>query len=546
MSDLEKDNSPTSRTVTAENAPQAVQTVPQDHSYIGGWRFIVILVLLLVCLFIVQMDSSITSTAIVTISDDLGQYDKSPWVLSAYMLTYGALQILWAKLSDTYTRKTTFLIALAFFTGFSGACAASNTMVQLIIFRACQGIGGCGVYALVQVIFFEILPPKDWPKYAGLFTGAIALSYILGPLVGGAISLQGAWRWIFLLNVPICVVALVGTTFVFPRTLWTEPSAAEGRNPNPVARSVWHLDILGSILLLGTCLLPSTGFQQAALGYRWTSSAVLPFLLCSLPFAIGFLMWERFLTLKREYPVPVLPWRVFQSRQWLGMLLNTMFSGAILTIGLFQIPQRFMNTNGLSAFDAAVRLLPFGTFVPGGSFLVAILTGRVKMRPSILILTGAILQLIGSALLSHIPSDTSIHPSQYGFHILIGTGIGLVQTSLLLLVPYVVNKADLAVGTSSMSQFRILGGLFGVGIATSISTLYLKRHLPGVLPANAVSDILDKTENLQHLTQSIRERAQVIFAESYRLQIFIAIGLAAAQIPATLLMWTNQKIGVEG
>src|SRR4051812_33921125 len=101
-----------------------------------------------------------------------------------------------------------------------------------------------------------------------------------------------------------------------------------------------------------------------------------------------------------------------------------------------------MNTNGLSAFDAAVRLLPFGAFVPGGAIIASALTGRPRVRPSILILAGGILQLIGSSLLSHIPSDTRIHYSQYGFQIVTGTGIGLVSSSLILLIPYVVEKLD--------------------------------------------------------------------------------------------------------
>jgi MFS family permease len=108
--------------------------------------------------------------------------------------------MIWAKVSDITGRKPTLILALVVFTIFSGMCGASQNLIQLIMFRWCQGLGGCGVFALVQLIFLELVPPRRWPATMSLITGMIALSTIIGPLLGGGITLKGSWRWIFLLK----------------------------------------------------------------------------------------------------------------------------------------------------------------------------------------------------------------------------------------------------------------------------------------------------------------------------------------------------------
>lgn len=186
--------------------------------YIAGWRLHLITFWLLPSLFVVQMDTSITSNSILTITNDLEGFKISSWVFTAYMLsfcgTYRPLpipsssklnlhtgfQLIWAKLSDILSRKVVILASLAIFTVFSGACAASQTLVQLIMLRWIQGIGGCGVFSLVQLVLFELVPRAKWPTYVSLVSGVIALSLVIGPLIGGAIAQTGDWRWIFLIK----------------------------------------------------------------------------------------------------------------------------------------------------------------------------------------------------------------------------------------------------------------------------------------------------------------------------------------------------------
>lgn len=235
-------------------------------------------------------------------------------------------------------------------------------------------------------------------------------------------------------------------------------------------------------------------------------------------------------------------------------------------ICLIQIPQRFMTVYGLSPFNAALRLLTFGAFVPAGSSIAAALMGKLKIPPCFIILAGAALQLVGAILLSDIPTDTVIHPRQYGFQILLGTGIGFVACGLILLVPFAMEKRDLgksfasvgcsyyfrlsltikAVGTASISQFRVLGGLISIGIATSLSTPYLRTHLTDVLPPELAYSVLEKTENMYSLPIEVREGVKAVFGKSFNLQIKMVIGFSAAQFPATWLMWTGQTVNPVG
>ena len=151
-------------------------------------------------MFLAQMESTITSTSVITITDDLGGYIKSSWMLTAYWLTSGAFQIIWAKISDIAGRKPTIITACSIFTVFSGACGGSQTVIQLIMFRWLQGIGGCGILALGQLIFFELVPPEKYPPYIALVTVVVALSLVVGPIIGGGITDHGNWRWVFLIK----------------------------------------------------------------------------------------------------------------------------------------------------------------------------------------------------------------------------------------------------------------------------------------------------------------------------------------------------------
>ncbi|KAF2741964.1 MFS general substrate transporter [Sporormia fimetaria CBS 119925] len=540
---FETDTSNSCENDTTASKEGTAITENEEDRYLTGWKLHLITLQLLISIFIVQMESSIVSTSVLAITDQLGGYSESSWLFTAYLLTYCGLQMVWAKASDIIGRKKTLLASLCVFTLFSGLCGASQSLHQLIHFRWLQGSGGCGVFALVQLVFFELVPPRKWPTYISLVTGMIALSLIAGPLLGGAITQNASWRWIFLLNVPVGVLTMVGIAFAFPSKLWNEPisqvitTATTGRT---LTQSLQRIDVIGSALLIGACVLFTTGAQQAATTSKWDSPTVLALLVCAVPFAVAFFAWQRYVTQRNRVIEPVFPWRFCQSRIRMGMIINTYLVGTVLYVMVAQIPQQYTTVHGLSAFSAATKLLPFGVLVPSGSAMAAALMGKPRIPPCWIVLAGAVLQLLGLVLLSKDNGIDSISAARYGFHILIGTGVGFVNAALTLLVPYVMDKKDLATGTSAISQFRVLGGTIGIAIAASISTPYIRRNMNQFLDNSTTQGILERTEMLRGLDMTTQREVRGIFEHGYNLQTLLLIGFAAAQIPITGLMWTNQ------
>ncbi|KAI4954916.1 hypothetical protein J4E86_006226 [Alternaria arbusti] len=537
------DNSSAEKASTNTSAPdEAEPVVATDESkYITGLKLYLINAGLTISIFLVTLESTVISTAIVDITDELGGYEKSSWLFTAYMLTYCSLQMIWAKLSDIAGRKYTLIASLLIFTIFSALCGASQTLIQLIMFRWCQGIGGCGVYALTQLMFMEIAPPGKLPKYMAGVSMVLALSLITGPLLGGGITLHGSWRWIFLLNVPVGVLTAVSLCFTLPRTLFNEP-AAQQTHPIFSKHSLSRLDFLGATLMLGTLVLLATGLQQASLDYAWSSNKVLPLLVVSAPFAVAFFTWQWYITQRRTNPEPVFPWRFCQSRIQLGMIINTYLSGTVMFVCIAQIPQRFITVNGLSPLAAAARLLTYGAFVPFGSGIAGAMMGKPRIPPCWIILGGSLMEILGIALLSQIDTSSHIDASQYAFQIIAGTGTGLVNSGLILLVPYAMDKRDLAVGSAATSQFRTLGGLVGIAIVTSISTPYIRSHLTDILPLELAESLLERTELVQTLSPETLERVRQVFGEAYNLQVKVLIGFAVAKVPVTGMMWTNLRV----
>ncbi|KAF1951253.1 MFS general substrate transporter [Byssothecium circinans] len=518
-----------------ETRPRTAAASPEE--YVSGWRLHAITVGLFVSMWLAQMESTITSTSVITITNDLGGYLKSSWILTAYWLTSGAFQIIWAKASDIFGRKHSILCSIFIFTAFSGGCGGSQSVIQLIMFRWLQGIGGCGIMALGQLIFIELVPPEKYPMYIGLVTVVLTSSLVCGPLIGGGITLNGDWRWVFLVNVPVGVATLIAFAFIFPRRLAKEPANKHG---NLSIRSLKRIDFLGCTLLLGTCLLLTTGLQQAALGYNFDSSFVLPLLVCSGPFFVAFLISQWFVT-RRVYPEPVFPWRFCQNRVRAAIVVLTLLNGGVLSSAVVQIPQRFMTVNGMSAFSAAARLLAFGAFVPTGSAIAVPTMSKLRVPPSLVMAVGAILEVVGTVGLSRAPTGYRVAASQYGFQILVGTGVGFIVSAVMILLPNAFEERDFAVATAAQSQFRTLGGLIAVSIGACVTTRYLEPHVRGLLPPNLANMLLERTETMRLLSGKELADVRVIFGQAYNRQIYLAVGLAAACLPVAALTWPGRR-----
>jgi MFS family permease len=536
-----------SRPASNALSPQLpVKSNPEYDRYIQGWRLHAISAALCLGIFLSLVEVTIVATALVDIVDDLRNFDKASWIVNSYMLAFTSFLIIWAKLSDIYGRKLFIIVAVSIFVIFSALCGAAQTALQLIIFRAFQGLGGSGMYSITMTIFFDLVPPELYATYVSSVSVFFGLAMLLGPVIGGGITNDTTWRWIFLINVPFGCILVTMLAITIPNSFPEHHlPAAQRTSILKKFTSVQNLkktDWIGTLLLLTAMVLLVASMEQAGLGNDWNSALVLSMLVISVVLWLAFTAWERRLTLRSGLREPVMPFRFLQSRATLGAIITDFLVGGPFTVGLVQIPQRFQTVHGLSPFQASLRLLPFGFLVPFGVMVGAGICKKAKLPIVYAIMLGSILQVIGFSLLSSTPHTKEIFMGQYGYQIIAGLGTGMTTGCLLVIMPFTVEERDKSVAVSAVIQFRTLGGTVFLAIVSSVFLNFIRANLGKQLSDHQVEAILKSTKALESVPAEIRSSITEIFSKGYNLQWRILVGVAAAQLPAALLIWKKDQI----
>ncbi|KAI0451922.1 putative multidrug resistance protein fnx1 [Xylaria acuta] len=515
---------------------------PADKTivYLKGLRFWLVAMVLAVILFLVSLDGTITSTSVVKITSDLNGFDEASWILSAYQLGLSASLVVLAKLSDIFGRKDVFIGSILGFVVFSGACAASQTLVQLVIFRAFQGLAGGGCMALTLILITEVVPPGQLGTFASKMNVALVLALVLGPVLGGAISSETTWRWIFLINIPTGIVAVALALLVMPKGFPHQRQAdtnSQERESN--ATKLARIDVLGSILLVFAAVSFTACFQEADTRFAWDSAYVITLLLLSVVLWCILLLWERRVTLKSMRCEPVLPWRFLTDRVRASALVCFMLVGVPSIVTNFQLPQRFQLVNGLSSIDAGVRILPFGAAFTIGSFASTQMATRLRTPAIWLVVSGSVLQTVGYVLLSMLKPSPQINPAIYGYQVICGFGVGLNYMTLYLLVPITAAKQDKASGLGLASQLRTMGTAFGLAISTSVFNGYALSRLTEL---GVSTNLIAISSEQALLSPAIQEGIRNILSEAYNRQMLVLVAFAGAQTPVVLFMWKREQI----
>ncbi|OLR90931.1 MFS transporter [Actinokineospora bangkokensis] len=414
-------------------------------------QILVILSGLMLGMFLAALDQTIVGTSIRTIADDLNGLSLQAWATTAYLITSTISTPLYGKLSDIYGRKPFFITAISIFVVGSLACTFSTSMYELAAFRALQGLGAGGLMSLALTIIADIVPPRERAKYQGYFLAVFGTSSVLGPVIGGFFagtdSILGitGWRWVFLVNVPIGVIALI----VVSRVLNI-----------PHERHDHRIDYFGAVFL-SLCVVPLLIVAEQGREWGWDSQRAL---VCYGLGAVGLVL---FLVVEhRMGDEALIPLRLFKT----STFAMTIIAGTIIGVGMFggisMIPQYLQIVRGQTPTEAGLFMLPLMLGIMSGSIIsgqITSRTGRYKVFPII----GSALLVTGMVLFHTVQVDTPIWQPMV-FMVVFGLGLGNCMQTLTIAAQNAVPRRDMGVATASATFFRQLGGTLGVAVFLSM------------------------------------------------------------------------------
>lgn len=510
----------------------------REIEYLKGKRLWLVSASLGVMMFMVTFEIPVVATSVVAITNDIGGVDNRSWLLTSYLLGYVAIVVVSSKLSDIYGRRPLYSGCIILFLIASAACSAAQTSTQLIIFRAFQGLGGGGSYSLGTIITMELVSAAQYTAATARLSICVSLGLLLGPIIGGVISANTTWRWIFIINVPVAAICLGLVILGMPRGFPFQ--GQEGRVRTGSKPALAKLDLQGAVLLLFAVVSLTSGFEEAGSLFPWKSAYVISLLVISGVFWILLLAWEYHVTQSNSIREPILPWRFVSERFIGGILLSFAFLGGPFVISVYQLPQRFQLVNGLSGQDAGIRLIPFTLASPIGTGVAASIAGRFKVAPIWIIITGAVLQVIGFALLGTLPLTQELLPRTYGYEIIAGFGCGMNLALLFVIIPSVVEYRDKAVALGAASQFRMMGSAITAAVVNSVYNGYTRSRLTEL-------KVLESLPSATFLGQalsatSVEDMTKLIYAGGFNQQMIVLAAFAAAQIPAALLLWRKPQL----
>ncbi|MBW4719825.1 MDR family MFS transporter [Saccharothrix obliqua] len=424
---------------------------PPGAALLTHRQILTILSGLLLGMFLAALDQMIVATAMKTIADELNGQTLQAWATTSYLITATISTPLYGKLSDIYGRKPMYLTAITLFLAGSLLSGIANSMYELAAFRAVQGLGAGGLMSLAMAILADITSPRERSRYTGYFMAVFGISSVAGPVVGGLFAGMddflgtAGWRWVFLVNVPIALVALAVVAKVLNI---------------PHKRVDHRVDFLGAALLtIG--LVPLLIVAEQGREWGWASGTAIAMYVIGVLGLVGFVFAER-----RAGDEALLPLRLFRRQTFsLGNTVNF-----VLGIGMFggmvSLPLYLQIVKGYSATQSGLMMLPltFGIMTAAGSSgSITAKTGRYKVFPVV----GFALMAISLFVFSTIGTDTPVWQSLV-LMFFVGAGLGLCMQTLLVAIQNDAEPRDMGVATASATFFRQIGGTVGTAVFLSI------------------------------------------------------------------------------
>ena len=467
-------------------------------------------------LFLASLDQTIVSTSLLTIVGDLGGISHLSWVVTAYLLTATVSGPLYGKLGDLYGRKRVLQAAIVIFLTGSVLCGLSQSMVELIGFRALQGLGAGGLMVVTLAVVGDIIPPRERGKYQGYFGAVFGVSTVLGPLLGGFFVDNLSWRWIFYVNLPVGAIALTVIAVTFHSRETTHRHAMDYLGAALLAAS------LGSIVLF-TSLGGTT--------WPWSSPKIIALIVASVILVPAF-VWQ-----ENRSTEPILPLSLFRNHTFaltsaIGFIIGFALFGAITFMPLY-----LQVTKGSTPMRSGLQLTPLMagllvTSITSGQLISKL--GRYRFFP----IAGTAIMAFAMVLLSQLHADTPVWVAAI-YMLILGLGLGMVMQVLVLAVQNAVKLTMMGVATSGSTLFRQIGGSIGVALFGTIFASRLRVELAHRLPPGTH---VPKTINPAQI-KKLPPAAHAAFADAFSAALHPVFLMAAGvSIFAFALTWLLREV----
>ena len=493
---------------------------------------------LMLGMFLGALDQTIVSTSIRTIADDLDGLAVQAWVTTAYLITATITTPIYGKLGDNYGRKKLFMFAITVFVLGSALCSFAGSMSQLAAFRAFQGLGAGGLFTLVLAIIGDIVSPRERARYTGYFMAMFGTSSVLGPLIGGFFAGQASiatidgWRWVFLVNVPIGIAALI----VVFRTLHVH------HTPRHVRIDWW-----GAVTLV-VALVPLLAVAEQGRSWGWDSGRSIVCYVVGAVGVVAFVLAERMMG-----DAALIPLRIFAIRPAAVTIAASVIVGMAMFGGIMLLPQYMQIVHGASPTEAGLLMLPMVVGMMSGSISsgqVIARTGHIRLFP----IVGSAVMVVGLFLLSLATADTALVWVSLSM-LVFGIGLGNCLQPILLIVQSAVPPAEIGVATSSATFFRQIGGTLGVAVFLSVlfgtvggnigDAVEAESRTPEFQQAVAqghhldpalIHQVQEDSSFIETLPDPIAHPFKVGFAESMDLVFMLAAGVGLLAFLILLLL----------